>query len=200
MSPLELKFLTEDARLIELARLYWELDHEGKHFPHQLKKLAPDFLVPANKILNTVLETCEAFSPEIACETCGRSRSYQSRRDYSEAQRHFRRYGRWQCWECYLEEERRRREDERRRRELAEQQALALRSHLKELVEKAYAREEWRDYLLPNELSLTSAVYLLSGMNVGGPVRPHRPCNLWELATEDVEESGRITSFRPRRT
>lgn len=93
MPPLELKFLTDDARLVKLARLYWELDQEGIRFLHQLKNLAPDFSVPANKILNTVLETCEAFSPEISCENCGRSRSYRSRSDYSEAQRHYRRYG-----------------------------------------------------------------------------------------------------------
>jgi hypothetical protein len=188
MPPLELKFLTEDARLIELARLYWELDQEGKRFPHQLKNLAPDFSVPANKILDTVLETCEAFSPEIACETCGRSRSYRSRSDYSEAQRHYRRYGSWQCWDCYMEEERRRREEERRRRELAEQQALALRRHHKELIRKAYAREEGRDYLLPTELSLTSAVYLLSGIKAGGPVRDHRPRSFWEPPAESIEE------------
>jgi len=195
MPPIELKFLTEDARLIELARLYWELDQEGKRFPHQLKNLAPDFSVPANKILDTVLETCEAFSPEIACETCGRSRSYRSRSDYSEAQRHYRRYSSWQCWDCYMEEERRHREEERRRRELAEQQALALRHHRKDLLRKAYARDEGRDYLLPTELSLTSAVYLLSGMKVGCPVRAHCPRSFWEPPAESIEET---EFFSPR--
>lgn len=188
MPPLELKFLTEDARLVKLARLYWELDQEGKCFPHQLKNLAPDFSVPANKILNTVLETCEAFSPEIVCETCGRSRSYRSRSDYSEAQRRYKRYGSWQCWDCYLEEERKRREEERRLREQAEEQAFALRRHRKELIRMAYARDEGRDYLLPSELSLTSAVYLLSGMMVSGPVRLHHPRSFWEPPTEGVEE------------
>jgi hypothetical protein len=188
MLPLELKFLTEDARLVELARLYWELDQEGKRFPHQLKNLAPDFSVPANKILDTVLGTCEAFSPEIACETCERFRSYRSRSDYSEAQRHYRRYGSWQCWDCYLEEERRGHEEERRRRELAEQQALALKRHRKELIRKAYAREEGRDYLLPAELSVTSAVYLLSGMKASGPVCAHRPHSFCEPPTERGEE------------
>jgi hypothetical protein len=188
MAPLELKFLTDDLRLIELARLYWEFDREGKRFPHQLKDLAPQFSVSPNKVLDTVRESCEAFAPEIACETCGRSRSYQSRSDYSEAQRHYRRYGKWQCRDCYLEGERRRREEERSRRELAEHQALALRHQRKELVEKAYAREEGRDYLLPTELSLTSAVYLLSGMKAGGPVRPHHPRGFWESPTEVTEE------------
>lgn len=60
MLPLELKFLTEDPRLIELARLYWELDQEEKVFPHHLKGLAPRFAVPANKILKTVMQNCEA--------------------------------------------------------------------------------------------------------------------------------------------
>jgi hypothetical protein len=172
MPPLELKFLTEDARLIELARLYWELDREEKAFPHQLKSLAPRFAIPANKILKTVLETCEASSPAIACETCGRARRYDSRNDYLEAQRHYSRYGSWRCWECYCEEERRRREEEEKRRELAARQALALRLHHKELIEKAHARQEGRDYLLPTELSLTSAVYLLSATKAGGPVYP----------------------------
>jgi hypothetical protein len=188
MPPLELKVLTEDARLIELARLYWELDREEKRFPHQLKELAPRFSVPANKILDTVLESCVASSPTIACETCGNPRSYKSRSDYSEAQRHYRRYGSWQCWDCYREEEGRRREDERRRRELAEQQALALRRQHKELIEKAYTRHEGRDYLLPTELSLTSAVYLLSSMKTGGPVRTRRPHSFWEPPTGGVEE------------
>lgn len=188
MPPLELKFLTEDARLIELARLYWELDQEEKHFPYQLKELAPRFSVPANKILDTVLGSCVASSPTIACETCGNSRSYKSRSDYSEAQRHYRRHGSWQCWDCYREEERRRREDERRRRELAERQALALRRHRKELIEKAYTRHEGRDYLLPTELSLTSAIYLLSSMKAGGPVRHSRTHSLWEPLAEGVDE------------
>lgn len=142
MPHLELKFLTEDARLVELARLYWELDEEEKRFPHQLKELAPRFSVPANKILDTVRESCVASSPTIACETCGNPRSYKSRSDYSEAQRHYGRYGSWKCWDCYREEERRRHEDERLRRELAEQQALTLRRHRKELIEKTYARPE----------------------------------------------------------
>jgi len=195
MPSLELKFLTEDTRLVELARLYWELDREGKTFPHQLKYLALGFSVPANKILGTVLETCEAFSPEIACETCGRSRSYRSRSDYSEARRHYKRYGSWQCWDCYLEEERKRREEERRRREQAEQQELTLGRHRKELIRKAYRRDEGRDYLLPAELSLTSAVYLFSGMKAGGSVRPHRPRSLWEPPTVGFEESD---VFSPR--
>jgi len=50
MPPLELKFLTDDADLIELARLYWKLDQEEKVFPHHLKELATKFSVPANKI------------------------------------------------------------------------------------------------------------------------------------------------------
>src|SRR5215218_736051 len=125
MPPLELKYLTNDAPLVELAALYWELDQEGKRFTHQLKDLAPRFSGPANKILETVREICQAYSPEIVCGTCGRARSYESRSDYSEAQRRYRRYGSWQCWDCYREEEQKRREEERRRRELAEQQALA---------------------------------------------------------------------------
>jgi hypothetical protein len=185
MPHIELKFLTEEARLVELARLYWELDEEEKRFPHQLKELAPKFSVPANKILDTVRESCVASSPTIVCETCGNPRSYKSRSDYSEAQRHYGRYGSWKCWDCYREEERRRREEERLRRELADQQALVLRRHRKELIEKAYARPEGRDYLLPTELSLTSAVYLLSVMRAGGRAHPR---GFWELITEVVEE------------
>ena len=172
MPPLDLKFLTAEAHLIELARLYWELDQEEKVFPHQLKVLAPRFSVPANKILKTVLQSCEASSPAIACETCGRARRYDSRSDYLEAQRRYRSYGSWKCSDCYWEEERRRREEERRRREIAGQQALALRRRQKESVEKAYARQDARDYLLPSELSLTSAIYFLSSLKAGGPVCP----------------------------
>jgi hypothetical protein len=188
MPPLELKFLTEDARLVELSRLYWELDQEGKRFPHQLKELAPRFSVSANNILDTVRESCVASSPAVTCEMCGNPRSYKSRSDYSEAQRHYRRHHSWQCWDCYREEDRRRRDDERRRRELAEQQALTLRRQRKELIEKAYTRQEGRDYLLPTELSLTSAIYLLSSMKTGGPVRTRRPHSFWEPLTESVEE------------
>lgn len=172
MPPLELKFLTEDAHLIELTRLYWELDQEEKGFPHQIKELVSKFSVPANKILKTVQQNCEASSPAIACEECGCARRYGSRNAYLEAQRHYRRYGRWRCWKCYSEEERRGREEERQRQEVAKEQALALRMHGKELVENAYARREARDYLLPTELSLTSAIYLISSMKAGGPVYP----------------------------
>jgi len=179
------KFLTEDEHLIQLARLYWELDREEKTFPHQLKSLAPRFAIPANKLTKTVLETCEASSPAIVCETCGRARRYDSRKDYLEAQRYYSRYGSWRCWECYNEEERRRREEEEKRRELAARQALALRLHHKELIEKAHARQEGRDYLLPTELSLTSAVYLFSAMKAGGPVCPRA---FWERLTTGFEE------------
>lgn len=81
MLPLDLKYLTEDAHLIDLARLYWELDQEEKVFPHHLKELAPKFSVPANKILKTVLQNCEASLTEIACETCGHAQRYDSRND-----------------------------------------------------------------------------------------------------------------------
>lgn len=172
MPPLALKFLTEDAHLIELARLYWELDQEEKAFPNQVKELASRFSVPANQILKTVLEACEASSPVIACETCERPQQYRSRNDFLDAQRHYRQYGSWRCWDCICEEERRRREEERVRRALAEQEALALRRRRKELVEKAYVRQEARDYLLPTELSLTTAVYLLGSIKAGGPVCP----------------------------
>jgi hypothetical protein len=195
MSPIELKFLTDDPRLVELARLYWELDGEEKRFPHYLKDLAPAFSVPATKIPNTVLEICEALSPVIACGTCGRPRSFKSRNDFSEAQKDYRQYGGWKCGDCYLEEQRRRREEERRRRELAEQQALALSRHRRALVEKAYERLEGRDYLLPTELSLTSAVYLLSAMKADGPARPH---SFWEGVTEEEEEAEEPDAFSPR--
>lgn len=172
MPPLALKFLTEDAHLTELARLYWELDQEERAFPHQVKVLASKFSVPANQVLKTVLESCEASSAVIACETCGRPQQYRSRNDFLDGQRHYRRYGSWRCWDCIREEERRRREEERVRRALAEQEALARRRRQKELVEKAYARQEARDFLLPTELSLTTAVYLLGGVKAGGPVCP----------------------------
>lgn len=172
MTPLALKFLMEDAHLTELARLYWELDQEEKAFPHYVKGLASKFSIPASRVLKTVQQTCEASSPAIACETCERPQLYRSRSDFLYEQRHYRRYGRWRCWDCICGEERRWREEERMRRALAEQQALALRRHQKELVEKAYARQEDRDYLLPTELSLTTAVYLLSSIKTGGPVCP----------------------------
>lgn len=170
MPPLALKFLSEDAHLTELARLYWELDQEEKAFTNQVKGLASRFSVPANQVLKTVLESCEASSPVIVCETCGRPQQYKSRNDFLDGQRHYRRYGSWRCWDCICEEERRRREEERVRRALAEQQALALRRRQKELVEKTYARQEARNYLLPTELSLTTAIYLLGGIRAGGLV------------------------------
>lgn len=170
MSPVQLKFVTEDAHLIELSRLYWELDQDGKVFPHHLKELAPRFSVPANKILKTVLQNCEASSPEIACETCGQAQRYYSRNGYLEEQRRYRRYGNWTCWDCLCEEDRRRREEEGKRREIVEQETLALRRRQKQLVEKAYARHDARDYLLPTELSLASAIYFLSSLKAGGPV------------------------------
>lgn len=39
-----------------------------------------------------------------------------------------------------------------------------------ELIEKAYTRQEAWDYLLPTEVSFTSAIYLLSCIQAGGPV------------------------------
>lgn len=179
MPPLALKFLTEDAQLTELARLYWELDPEEKAFPHQVKVLASKFAVPTNQVLKTVLESCEASSSVIACEACGRPQQYRSRNDFLDEQRHYRRYGSWRCWDCIREEERRRREEERVRRALAEQQELALRRRQKGLVEKTYARHEPRDYLLPAELSLTTAVYLLGGLQAGGPVCPPDALEVW---------------------
>jgi hypothetical protein len=195
MSPIELKFLTDDSRLVELARLYWELDGEEKRFPHHLKDLAPAFSLPASKIPDTVRESCEALSPAIACGACGHPRCFKSRHDFSEAQRHYRQYGRWKCGDCYLEEERGRRGEERRHRELAEQQALALSRHRRVLVEKAYERQEGRDYLLPTELSLTSAVYLLSAMKAGGRCCPH---SFWERLTEEEEEAEELDAFSPQ--
>jgi hypothetical protein len=185
MPSLELKYLTEDARLVELARLYWELDQGENRFSHQLKELVSRFFVPANKIPGAVREICEAFSPAIACETCGQARHYDSRSDYLEAQRYYRYYRSWQCRKCYLEEDRQLRELERAQRELAEQQALALSRHRRGLIEKTYVRQQGRDYLLPTELSLTSAVYLLSAMKAGGPVYP---CTFWGQFTTRSEE------------
>jgi hypothetical protein len=173
MPPLALKFLTEDEHLIELARLYWELDQEEKGFPHQVKDLAARFSVPANKLLKTVLQNCTASSLAIACETCGQAQQYSSRNEFLEKQRRYRHYSGWQCWDCIEAEDERHREEERQRRELAAQQARAIRQHQQELIEKAYARQEARDYLLPTELSLTTAIYLISSLKAGGPVRSY---------------------------
>src|SRR5438045_2813907 len=146
MPPLALKLLTEDAHLIELARLYWELDQEEKVFPQHVNDLAAKFSVPTNKLLKTVLQNCTASSLAIACKTCGQAQQYNSRNEFLEEQRHYRQYGSWRCWDCIRAEDERRREEERQRRELAEQQARALRQHQQGLIEQAYARQEARSH------------------------------------------------------
>lgn len=78
MLPLALKFLTDDAHLTELARLYCELDQEENIFPLQMKVFASMFSVPANQVLKTVLESWEASSVLIACETCWLPQQYRS--------------------------------------------------------------------------------------------------------------------------
>lgn len=116
------------------------------------------------------MQNCLASSPAIACETCGRARPYDSRNDYLEAQRHYRQYGSWQYPDCYWQDAQRRHDEERTRQEIAERQARALRQSRLELIEKAYTRQEAWDYLLPLEVSFTSAIYLLSCIQAGGPV------------------------------
>jgi hypothetical protein len=45
----------------------------------QCQGLASEFSIPTNMVLKTVQQTCEASSPPIAYETCGRRQTYRSR-------------------------------------------------------------------------------------------------------------------------
>jgi hypothetical protein len=170
MEPFELQFSTEDLRLIEMARLYWELRAgEEKVFEHRLKDIAARFGEKDADVRKLVKENCRALSAKWVCGECGAHKSYVSRNDYvsdvsgrwyfpwaAAGEEGFR----WLCSECSRRLERARREEERREQELVNRQHLEALRRRREVIAATFHKALRRE-VSQADLSLTSAVYLL---------------------------------------
>lgn len=113
---LQLKFMTDDARLRKICQDYWQQDDEGD-FVFTVKEIANRYEQSYYGFAQFVAQYCQAFSVEDACSKCGehfwvfKSRSEYTRRKSS--------HRNWTCNSCKRKKqealERRR---ERRRNEL----------------------------------------------------------------------------------
>lgn len=177
MELFELQFSTEDPRLIEMSRLYWELRAgEEKVFEHRLKDIAARFGEKDTDVRALVKVHCRALSTKWICNECGIPKSYVSRNEYKSDNSHRGHIfwttleegtSSWQCPACSLRAERARREEERREQELVNLRHLETLRRRREVIEATFHKTLRRE-ISPAGLSLTDAVYLLSLIKGGG--------------------------------
>jgi predicted RNA-binding Zn-ribbon protein involved in translation (DUF1610 family) len=169
MAPFELQFSTEDPRLIEMARLYWDLRaDEEKVFEHTLKEIAARFSETEAGVRRLVKENCRALSARRVCGECGAHKFYVSRSEYqSDVSGRWRilwglseEGSRWLCPECSRRLEKARREEDRKEQELINRQQLEALRRRREVIATTFHKLP-RKEVDPADQSLAGAVYLL---------------------------------------
>jgi hypothetical protein len=116
---IELDFNTEDEALIKLCQQYWEMDEEGR-FVHTVVTLAREVNLSSREFGQMVNANCDAYTLDDICESCGGSRIYTSRSDFTQRRRYAEMGREWICEDCKAKERERaatakREQDEQRR-------------------------------------------------------------------------------------
>ncbi len=153
MITIEIEFGTDDERLRELCRQYWQAGEDGV-FVHPVSRLAELFDVHRSRVAATVASACHAFCRDECCTRCGTPRPYTSRAEYSERRR---RVG-WTSWVCQGCQDAQRVETQREAQRKAEARAALIRAELQQKREPGLTIES---------LSFNDAVFLLGLVRVG---------------------------------
>ena len=152
MYPLQLEFLTDDEKVIQLCRQYWQCDESCK-FPLTVAQLAKEYGLKSGDVSNLVYTNCNAYSDNKICPVCSEPTIFQNRTDYQQQCR-------WPskaqvCTECQEKEAKRVRDEQAA---LLEQKRRIINERFS-IVSRAVNIQE---------LSLEDAVYLLSFIRATG--------------------------------
>lgn len=84
-----------------ICNMYWEMDDSGE-FKYKVSEIAYKYGGNANTILNTVKQSCIAYSNATFCQCCSVPISFNTRSDYTSKKS----IQRWTCPECIQDEKR----------------------------------------------------------------------------------------------
>lgn len=143
---LDLKITTKDQAFAELCKRYWELDDEGG-FLYKVSELSRDYGVSSSELTRLVSEHASAISPDDLCSKCQTPHVFTSRSDFQQRNRS---RTDWICEECKREEA-----------EMREAERLRTQQRYRAIIQEQYQSVS-PGPVSPTELSLDSAVYLLS--------------------------------------
>lgn len=154
MAPLDIQLLTDDAKIAQICRDYWDCDENGK-FPIPVAQVAKNHGLKTNEITGFVYENCNVFSEDYTCSKCGDMPGIDNRTSYSQMLRSGGR--KIVCFSCQEEVNRLAQAE----RDLAKAKREADLNRRREAVELHYSL---RSDQAPDVHSLTleDVVYLLS--------------------------------------
>jgi hypothetical protein len=85
---IQLKYLTSDPALMEIARKYWAFDPEVEDFIYPTAEAATFFQTNNQRVHSHLAEVCTAFEDLWTCSRCNQpSFTFSSRSDYLEQRR-----------------------------------------------------------------------------------------------------------------
>ena len=144
---IEIEFLTNDEKLSQICRDYWNCDKNGK-FELSVVQVAKVHSMKSGDVAKVAYSNCNAFDKEIVCNKCGESLVFDTRSDYQQALRSPNQNG--ACPACHANEA-----------ELQKAQREALINERVNAVKEAFA---FPSPTAPDihALSFEDAVYLLS--------------------------------------
>lgn len=149
MSKLNLVIFNDDELVINLCQNYWELNQDSK-FSKTIKEVTAESGLGQKELLKLIGDECEAGSTEVFCQICKSPCTFKNRNDFLEKQRQLYWYSQnWLCNDCELKKEL---EEEKERQDKI--------NEYRNLIQKKYSYVA--NEVNPEDLSLESAVYLLS--------------------------------------
>jgi hypothetical protein len=81
MTVIQVQVLTDDEKLIELCRQYWQLNDSGA-FAYSLEVLSKSCRISAARLSKAVNAGCVAFCPDRSCVRCGAPPKLEGRAQY----------------------------------------------------------------------------------------------------------------------
>ena len=81
MAPLEIDLLTEDEKIAQTCRDYWDCDENGK-FRIPVAQVAKDHGLKNNEVIGIVHQNCNVFSADYICSNCGDMPDIENRSIY----------------------------------------------------------------------------------------------------------------------
>ncbi|MDN3520826.1 hypothetical protein [Halomonas ramblicola] len=118
---------TDDERIGELARRYWELTDEGT-FVYSVAELASEFGIKSHQVTKVVKENASAYRTDITCSSCDECYLLTKRTDATQPfYRLVPRHEDWTCEDCLEEEVQVQRDFERYNAEKSKSHSLAQR-------------------------------------------------------------------------
>src|SRR5262249_44403776 len=125
---IELDINTEDERLVKLCEQYWAIEEDGR-FTYSVSAIAREANLSAHEINKIVYANCDAYTLDDICASCGGSRIYTNRSDFTTRRRQFELGREWICDDCKAEERERaaaakREEDEHKQAIVKERYAV----------------------------------------------------------------------------